>query len=83
MRTIDDSFPPAGEPAVSSPLSTTGSLDGRTILVATNGRLPLAERAERAAATALLAALVGVVAILWPLAEATRYALEKLFCRER
>ena len=44
-----------------------------------DGRL---ERLERAFYSALLVAAVGLVTLLWPIAETARFALERLFCRE-
>ena len=38
MRTIDESLTLFGESLHPAPLSTARSLDGRTVLVATNGR---------------------------------------------
>ena len=44
--------------------------------------LPDDARLERALSTALLAAAVVLVALVWPIAESTRFALERLFCRD-
>jgi hypothetical protein len=47
-----------------------------------DGRVERLERLERAFYSALLVVAVGLVTLVWPLAETARFALERLFCRE-
>ena len=54
-----------------------------TAIPHTAARLPDVSRLERILSTALLAAAVGLVALAWPFAEATRFALERLLCPRR
>jgi hypothetical protein len=44
--------------------------------------LPGDARLEHALSRALLGVAVGLVALAWPFAEAARFALERLFCRD-
>jgi hypothetical protein len=46
-------------------------------------RIPEQGRLERTLSSALLAAAVALVVLVWPLAEATRFLLEKLLCPKR
>ena len=45
--------------------------------------LTTGDRVERALSSASLALLVALVALAWPIAELTRFLLEKLLCPER
>ena len=49
----------------------------------TSPQLTRADRVERTLSSALLALAVALVALAWPVAEGTRFLLEKLLCPKR
>lgn len=49
----------------------------------TTASLPITDRVEQGISTVAFTLFIAAVALAWPVAELTRFLLEKLFCRER